>query len=181
MTPNNEKASARNANAIIADESTRRQFFFAKMIIFTTIQAMKNLLFLVSLFALTASSAQKPFAKIEKGRFAIERDTTEFKKFLKDNLFAESKKLISLDKVEIKKQAMLTLEDEYYFVLVTDFKNHIRIAKWLNKVATIYIRKKSSMARICSKTSIKPAQAVKIASRMSLFLTEKEIGPAAKP
>ena len=80
------------------------------------------------------SIAQKPFAKVIGEHFIIERDTVELKKFLKDNLFSESTKEILFDKVEIKKQKMLTSNEEYYFVLISDSKNHIRIAKWLNRI-----------------------------------------------
>ena len=95
---------------------------------------MKTSLLIISFFITIISFAQQPFAKIYKDVFVIEKDTVAFKKFLKDNLFSESKTEIRFDKVEIKKQKILTSDEEYFYVVISDSKNHIRVAKWLNKI-----------------------------------------------
>jgi len=100
------------------------------------IKILFSLLFLSPIFLVAQTSAhknQKPFAVIKGKQIDIKKDTTLFKRYLKANLFSEVDKTITLDKIEIRKQTMLSSNEVYYFVLITDFKNHVRIAKWLKK------------------------------------------------
>jgi hypothetical protein len=100
------------------------------------IKVLFSLLFLIPMFSVAQTSIYKnakPFAVIKGKQIEIKKDTTLFKKYLKENLFTEADKAIVFDKIEIRKQIMLGSKEVYYCVLITDFTDHMRIAKWLKK------------------------------------------------
>ena len=77
--------------------------------------------------------SKKAFAKIDNGKFIFLQDTLSLKKRLIDNI--SSKKDIFFDKVVILKQTTLgNNPKEFYYVLIKDSNNHIKISRWLNRI-----------------------------------------------
>lgn len=72
------------------------------------------------------------FAKIKNNVFDITADTAAFVKNIKDNLFYG--KVVNLNKITIRRQLTLEAKNEFYYILVTDEKQHIKVAKWLIKL-----------------------------------------------
>lgn len=71
------------------------------------------------------------FAKIYKERVEIIQDTLLLKQKLSENINFD--KPINFDKVEVIKQKTIgEIQQEYYFVLLKDSRNNIKIARWLN-------------------------------------------------
>ena len=61
-------------------------------------------------------------------------DTIALKKELRKHLAAADLKG-NIDKIAIKKQLTLGIKkEEFYFILAQDFKNNVKIAKWLRKI-----------------------------------------------
>ena len=57
-------------------------------------------------------------------------DTTMLKKALEQKVLMNKS---SLDKIEIRKQKIVSTNDEYYFILGRNFKKHLKLAVWLDK------------------------------------------------
>ena len=67
-------------------------------------------------------------AKGEGFEFSV--DTTTLKKALKEMILVNK---ISLEKIEIRKQKVVSTNEEFYFLLGRNFKNHLKLAVWLDK------------------------------------------------
>lgn len=85
-----------------------------------------------------------PFAKIENDKLIIIQDTTLLKQKLLENITSE--KPIHFNKVEIlKRKTIGDVQEEYYFVLVTNNQYNIKIARWLNLVGNeLYFNDKTN-------------------------------------
>ena len=71
-------------------------------------------------------------AKIEKGKVIFIIDTLKFKKSLSVELF-EGKNIV-LNNMAIKKQAALVSGSEFYYLLLKDHNNSVKVARWLDKI-----------------------------------------------
>ncbi|MCO6147547.1 hypothetical protein [Flavobacterium sp. NRK1] len=93
--------------------------------------------FSLILFSLTFCCCQsiktknKPFAVAKEGSVVINIDTTAYKKFLEDNLFADRK--VVLNTIQIKEQKTLSSGETFYYVYLATKDKKIKVARWLNK------------------------------------------------
>lgn len=101
-------------------------------------KVLPRLILIISLFyffSITEGLAQHEdllFASIINSHVIYEVDTTVFKLRIKESLFGDSAKKLSLSKIEIFKKTTLGEDSQdYYLVLMTDFFDRIHIAKWL--------------------------------------------------
>ncbi len=95
---------------------------------------MRKLFFLAVFFTLSCyaqETKQEPIAVIKGDGFEFKIDTNAFKKEIVKHLFSGQE--VEFNSFEIKKQFTLGTKREFYYLLLTDTKRHIKVAKWLNK------------------------------------------------
>lgn len=97
------------------------------------------------------------FAKIYKERVEIIQDTLLLKQKLSENINFD--KPINFDKVEVIKQKTIgEIQQEYYFVLLKDSRNNIKIARWLNLIGDeLYFNNKVNNGDAFEQTYLLPA------------------------
>lgn len=82
------------------------------------------------------SNTRKLFAEIKDDVLEFRYDTLLFKSFLVKNFYSDTAIRLKpgFDKVEIIRQLTFgECHDVYYSILVQDFEQNIRVAKWLTK------------------------------------------------
>ena len=94
---------------------------------------MKTIIVIIFTLIGSTSFSQTRFGVIKDNKIMIVVDTLKFKTYLYDNLYEGNTQKVNLEKIEVRKQNLLGLEQEFYFVSIHDFKKNITIVKWLSR------------------------------------------------
>lgn len=88
-------------------------------------------------------SEQSLFAEITTNGYVFHSDTLELKKTIIKQMFQTSDTMFN--KIKIVQQRTLGTNQEFYYILITDKNNTIKIAKWLNLIGNkLYMNNKIS-------------------------------------
>lgn len=95
------------------------------------------LLLLLSFSAQAQEFNKKVFAKVENETAKFVADTTAYKNAVSKNLL-ENGYTVTFNKVEIKEQLTLGTNRKFYYVLLTNKHNTVKVARWLTKDGNTY-------------------------------------------